>query len=332
MCCGIGPKKEQAMAQDVEIKLGDTPLKSGDTLRDDRVTARLYGKKGMPLIVVLGGISATRFVADEAQKPSGWWANMVGEQGPVDLNHFQVLGLDYAPQTTASSEIVSITTEDQAGRLCRLLDHLGIQKIAAIIGASYGGMVAQAFAIKAPKRVQALCIISAAHQPFPMGLAWRGIQRRIVRLALASGNSQEGLALARELAMTTYRSAEEFSARFDGLPTASSPTRFDVCDYLQVCGSRFAGSMPAERFLALCESIDLHRIEPEHISTPAWLIASDTDQLAPPSQMREFKARLGGVATLHTLNSRFGHDAFLKETEALGKLLHSFTQEVRHGG
>ncbi|MDQ7019925.1 MAG: homoserine O-succinyltransferase [Robiginitomaculum sp.] len=318
------------MAQDVDVFLDHPALQGGDTPMGDHIRARLYGKKDAPLIIVLGGISATRFIADEAGQPAGWWPAMVGEGSPIDLRKTQVLGLDFAPQSHGDGSAIALSTQEQASRLRSVLDHLGIETAAAIIGASYGGMVALAFAKDTPARLGALCVISATHRPFPLGVAWRGIQRRIVRLAIQAGRPEDGLALARELAMTTYRSAEEFTERFEAMPTGANPTRFDVCDYLMACGAKFSSTMSAERFMALSESIDLHRVEPEDIKTPALLIASRSDQLAPPAEMQILQSRLGGPSDLVTLDSPYGHDAFLKETKALGSLLSAFINEQCH--
>ncbi len=318
------------MAHDVEVNLGDHTVQSGAVLIGDVVRGRLYGKAGAPIIVVLGGISATRFVAQTHQGMPGWWSAMVRDHGPIDLTQTQVLGLDFAPGDQDTDQDIPITSFDQAKRLEALLNHLGIAKVKAIIGASYGGMVALAFAKSAPTRIENLCIISAAHQPFALGVAWRGIQRRIVRMALEAGRPEEGLALARELAMTTYRSAEEFSARFDGRPSDTLPHGFDVCEYLVACGRKFSTTMSARRFLALSESIDLHNVRPEDITTPALLIASRSDQLAPPSQMQGLHDRLCGRAKLLTLDSPFGHDAFLKETESLGTILAALAYEKHY--
>ena len=64
------------------------------------------------------------------------------------------------------------------------------------------------------ERVEQLVVISAADRAHPMATAWRSVQRRIVRFALAAAGPAEGLELARALAMATYRSPEEFAARF----------------------------------------------------------------------------------------------------------------------
>ena len=80
--------------------------------------------------------------------------------------------------------------------------------------------------------------------------------------------------------------------------TSSDPSLFDICDYLGARGDDFAERMDAERFLLLSESIDLHRVMPEKISTPALLMTAISDQLAPLPDMRELRDRLSGPSEL----------------------------------
>ncbi len=312
------------MPRDIETRLGDNRLQRGCVLKDDVVMGRLYGPKDAPVIVVMGGISASRFVADGSKGRRGWWSTLVRKGGPIDLKKFQVLGLDFAPSVETDNRPDCITTFDQAARLKALLDDLKIKKLAAIIGSSYGGMTALAFAQDYPDRVEQVCVIGAAHKPYPIGVAWRGIQRRAVRLGIEAGRPKEGMKLARELAMTTYRTPEEFADRFDLAETATSPSQFDICDYLGARGDAFAELMDAQRFLALSESIDLHRVEPEAIKTPTLLMNAISDQLAPLTNMRELRDRLGGPSELFTFTSLYGHDAFLKEYDAMGPRLAEF--------
>jgi len=77
-----------------DVGATDTVLERGDTLRGDVAHARMYGQEGAPIIVVLGGISATRFVADGGRNNRGWWSTLVRDGGPIDLSKFQVLGLE----------------------------------------------------------------------------------------------------------------------------------------------------------------------------------------------------------------------------------------------
>lgn len=316
------------MARDIDFNIGTHTLQRGCDIRDDVVLGRIYGNEDGPAVVVMGGISATRFVADGGRLDRGWWGRLVHKGGPIDLSRFHVIGMDFAPNLGSEHCPDAITPLDQAARLKALLDAQGISKVAAIIGSSYGGMSALAFAQHYPEALGQLCVIGAAHRPYPIGVAWRGIQRRIVRLGIEAGHPKAGLKLARELAMTTYRTPAEFADRFSLAETRSDPVMFDICDYLGARGDAFAAEMDAQKFLALSESIDLHRIEPEAIKTPTLLMTAISDQLAPLPEMRELRDRLGGPSELFTFNSLYGHDAFLKEYDAIGPRLAEFCDSL----
>jgi len=312
------------MPYDIETHLGDWTLERGCTISGDVVRGRLYGNPDGPLIIVTGGISADRFIADGGRKGLGWWSPLVRAGGPIDLDEVQVLGIDFAPGNAACPE--TITTRDQGHRIAAIIEDHNLD-VAGFIGSSYGGMCGLALAQYWPDHIGSLCIISAAHKPFSIGVAWRGIQRRVVRLGLAAGDPEAGLKLARELAMTTYRTPEEFADRFTLQETANAPYKFDICDYLESRGDAFAEHMEAERFLALSESIDLHRVEPEEIAHPTLLITAISDQLAPLQDMRELRDRLAGPAELFTMTSLYGHDAFLKEFDAMSPALAKWCKE-----
>lgn len=320
------------MARNIDYTHNLTRLERGGQINTDTIRARLYGQKDAPLIIVLGGISANRFVADGGRFNRGWWSPLVHKGGAIDLTRFQVLGYDYASiqHPPNPNNPYAITTADQAQRLNLILEHMQIDKVAACIGASYGGMVGLKFAQQYPDKLERLCVISAAHKPYPIGVAWRGIQRRIVRLANASGQARHGLTLARELAMTTYRTAEEFANRFSLQESATEPSRFDICDYLNARGQAFATHMQTEHFLSLSESVDLHQCIPEKITTPTLLMSAISDQIAPIADMRELRDRLAGKAELFTFTSLYGHDAFLKEYDIISVRLKTFCKDIKH--
>jgi homoserine O-acetyltransferase len=304
-------------------------LHHGGELPQPRLAWRLAGRSAGPVICALGGISAHRRVFDAEQPRAGWWWEVAGPGRVLDSTRVRILGIDYlggsADSTgpSAGEPFPSLSSYDQAEALRRLLDHLGIERLQAITGASYGGMVALAFAERYPARVQRLLVISAADRSHPMATAWRSVQRRIVRFALSLERPAEGLQLARALAMATYRSPEEFAARFGHLPRRlDGEWVFPIEEYLFARGRDYAGRYRPESFLCLSESIDLHAVDASRIVTPTTVVAVREDQLVPIADMRALAARLPR-ARLHELSSPHGHDAFLKEAGALEPIFES---------
>ena len=331
----LPPRRAIALPEPAPARTGvlrpsaSLPLEHGGVLHDARIGWRLHGDAGRPLVVVLGGISADRHVAACDDQPhAGWWQPMIGRGRPVDLDGVCVLGVDWLGGFGASTgprageDFPVVGSRDQADAIALVLDALGVATADAVVGASYGAMVALALAARHPARVGRVVAISGAHGTHPFATALRSVQRRTVRLGLASGTARRSLELARALAMVTYRSAEEFAARFDGAPswTADGP-RFPVEDYLLHAGATFADRCPPESFLCLSTSIDLHRVDPAAITAPTTLVAVDGDLLVPPGQMRELHASLAGPAALHEIPSPYGHDAFLKEIDAIGGIV-----------
>ena len=311
-----------------------TVLARGGRLERPEIAWELCGRDGAPVVVVLGGISAHRHVtATRSATGAGWWSELVGPGIAIDTRRLRVLSFDYlggngrstGPRCHPQRPFPTVTTDDQADVLAHLLDHLEIARLGAIVGASYGGMVALAFAARHPRRLGRLVAISAADRSHPQATALRSVQRGIARLGLARGASEEGLALARALAMVTYRSPAELEQRFDGPPSwdeGSSTPRFPVEGYLQARGERFAAGFDPHAFLCLSESLDLHRVDPRAIATPTTLVSVRSDQLVPPAQISGLARRLAGPCRLIEIDSIYGHDAFLKEVETVSRLLH----------
>jgi homoserine O-acetyltransferase len=278
------------------------------------------------VVAALGGISAGRYVT--GSEPRGWWADVVAPCGALDTDRFQILGFDFlggSGETTGprrgQTDFPSISAFDQVAVLTALLDHLDIPQLHALIGASYGAMVALAFAERVPQRVKRIIAISGADRTHPMSTAWRSVQRATVRYALSKNDGPEGLRLARALAMATYRSSQEFSARFNAPPKqVDGRFEFPVESYLLSRGDAYAASYIPEAFVCLSESIDLHRVDASRIRVPVTLVAVREDQIVPLADMQALKSKLAGPAKLIELSSLYGHDAFLKEIDALAQV------------
>ncbi len=289
------------------------------------------GPRNAPVIIALGGISAGRHVAATPTNASaGWWDGVAGPGLAIDSCRYRVIGVEFQDGgrgETGHPERI-ITTFDQADAIAALLDELGIDVVHAVVGASYGGMVALAFAERYGARLKQLVVLAAAHEPDPNATAVRVIQRRTVELGLDTGREREALTLARGLAMTTYRGEREFAERFDasaGAPDIhGADATFPIERYLRHAGARFAEQCTPERFLALSLSADLHRVSPENIHVPTTIVAFEGDRVVPRRQTLALAARLGTPLTdiAHVdVRTRFGHDGFLLEVDAVSAVL-----------
>ena len=303
---------------------GHRPLHHHGALRDVRIAWRLTGPEEAPVVCALGGISAHRRVCLTPQPREGWWCEIAGPGKPLDSDRFRILSFDFLGGSGESTgpapgagDFPSISTFDQARALEQLLDALGIGALRAIAGGSYGGMVGLAFAERFPDRVANLLVIGASDRAHPMSSAWRSTQRRMVRFGIQTGHPAQGMELARALAMTTYRSAEEFAARFDGpAELIDGRFQFPVEQYLAARGRDYAALYCPEAFLCLSESIDLHRVDVARIFVPTTVVGIREDRLVPLPDIRAMVARLQ-QGRLHEMSSVFGHDAFLKEADQL---------------
>lgn len=307
----------------------ELPLAHGGRLHGASLAFERQGPPDAPVVVVLGGISAGRHVSAHSRVPGpGWWEGFVGDGLSIDTRQVQVLSFDWlggagsSTAPAAGEAFPFVGTEDQAAALAHLLDALRIDRLAAFVGSSYGGMVGLQFAARFPARLAKLCTLGAAHRSHPQASAWRAVQRGIVELGLQSGRGGDALALARQLAMTTYRTPGELRDRFGGAPgLVGGRWRAPVQDWLDARGAEFARDWLPEQFLCLCASIDAHRVEPAAVAVPTWLCSFVGDQLVPPADVRELAAGLSKLRDLREIRSRYGHDGFLKERLAVGALL-----------
>lgn len=286
--------------------------------------ASVTGPKDAPAMVVMGGISSNRFPCRDRHSRPGWWSEFAGEGGAVDPRNHRIIGLEFIADESGE---IAPSTRDQSEVIGAVLDAVGVQRAHAIVGASYGGMVALGFGEHFPARVECLVIVSASAEAHPTATAMRELQRRVVAFGLSRGAGAEGLALARAIAMMTYRCPEEFEARFaGGIDSERALATSEPGEYLLARGNAYPKVMSPGRFVSLSAAIDRHRCEPERIGVPALIIGSDTDQVVPPSQLESLASRYGGPVILHMLRSGFGHDMFLKQQPEIAELARPFLE------
>ena len=317
------------------------------------------GPAEAPLIVALGGISAHRRPC--SAEGNGWWESQCGTGKPLDTQRYRVLGIDWlggcdqstgprsyevpAPREARQSlplpceagegegsgpDFPAISTADQARALLLLLNRLGVRRVHLLVGASYGGNVAQHLAALLGDRLRKLVLLSAAHCPAQFGLGLRHIQRAILDLG---GETPEALALARSLAVLCYRTTEGVEQRFaedasrDGRsrPSVASAALGllpgGVVGWLQHHGEKFSRRFDTAAYRCLGRSLDGHQIDPETIRAATTVFAVREDLTVPLSLLHEYVARAGENCQLVEISSAHGHDAFLKEEAAVSAIL-----------
>ena len=293
-----------------------------------RLDYELVGPADAPVVFVAGGISAHRHVAANALDGAPGWAEGLLDAGrTLDASRTRILAFDYVGACGGID--APIDTADQADAIALLLDALGIDAVDAFVGYSYGALVGLQLAARHPHRLRKLVAASGAHRPHPYASAWRALQRKAVALGQLQCADEQGLSLARQFAMLSYRTPEEFGERFAGPPVlANGHVRVAAEDYLDAAGARFVARIPATAWLRLSESIDLHAVDPASIHVPTLVIAVEGDRLVPLEDAVALVEGLGRNGRLRVLRSQYGHDAFLKETDRIDGFL---ATELRTG-
>jgi homoserine dehydrogenase len=329
----------------------------GQTLEDVSLSGWAYGPElgTAPVVVVIGGITASPFpLGDgrgEAQGGSDpWWPALFGPD-LIDPARMTVLcpcwpgngstwrGFDdpsalpdaQDPSVGNPGATPAISVLGLADLVAAWLDGCGVSTPVTFVGASLGGMVGVAFAVRHPDRCGRLITISAGLRPDGWGTATRHLQRELVRDAIRNGDVATGMSRARQLGMLTYRGRDELDTRFGKFePGLDRPP---VAEYLEHHGRRFAERFPVKTFLLLSESIDRGALGTDPKTRRALLerVTADTIVVGVPGDMlfpwalqvelhRELQAA-GAQSSLWTLDSLFGHDAFLADQERLAELL-----------
>ncbi len=314
--------------------LGAFALEAGSTLSVTLAYRHDGPGPDAPQVMVIHALTGSADAAGD------WWAPLIGPGRSLDTDRVGVLcanllGGRYGstgPTTTdpATGEPFGAafpqpSARDEARTLWALGDRLGIQRFALVAGGSLGGMIAYEVALERPDRVDHLLPVAAPAATGALAIAWNHIQLQVVdRLGL------DGLAIARQLAMTTYRSEVDFAARFGRAVQADG--RFAVNSYLDHQGDKLVDRFDPETYRVLARIMDGHDIGRGRggiVEAFRRLAASDVgltglgiegDLLYGPAQVRtavDEAAAAGVDATYRELMSIKGHDAFLTEWDQL---------------
>ncbi len=321
--------------------LGSFELADGTVLPELTVAYRHDGPPPgeAPQVVVVHALTGSADAAGD------WWAPLIGPGLALDTDRLGVLcanllggrygttgptSIDPRSGMPWAAEFPAITTRDQAAAQWALLDAVGIAEVALIVGGSLGGMVALEAAAQRPAAVRHVMPIAAPAATGPMAMAWNRLQ-----IALIDALGLEGLSLARQLAMTTYRSEADFAERFgrsvepDGRPSIVSyldyqgrklTERFDPATYRTLAGAMDRHDIGARR-----DGIDGAFARLAMAGVQVTGVGIQDDILYGPRQVRELvdaAVRAGiDAARYREIASTKGHDAFLVEWDQLTQLL-----------
>jgi homoserine O-acetyltransferase len=340
-------------------------LSCGRTLANPTLHYAVYGRLNTAqdnAVLVCHALSGSARVGD-------WWPELFAPDGLLHLETDCVLcvnllgscygstgpgSLDPESGNAYGPDFPLVSIRDNVRAQARLLDSLGIARLRLVLGGSIGGMQALDWSIEYPERVERAAIIAVAPLS-AMGLALNHLQRKAIQQDpeweaghyLPQRPPRRGLALARQIAMLSYKSASLFDERFGRNPNRNGEDprglddlgggliggRFDIAGYLDHQGQRFIDRFDANAYLAILRTMDTW--DPLHgASSPAEVfggiharltfVGISSDWLFPPQTVRDFAyaIRAAGVpADYREMSSDHGHDAFLAEQAELVRLL-----------
>jgi homoserine O-acetyltransferase len=336
------------VARQIERQVQRVPyfeLECGTVLRDVEQHYTLDGElnqAGDNLVVIFHSLTGE-------PTPREWWPGVVGPGAIIDPERYAVLcpnllgscygttwqGVEPAGTGTAgvgtahahdSAVRPPITTRDMARLIATLVEELGAGSVALATGGSLGGMVALEWAATFPALSRAVVSFAAPAAHTAQAIAWNQVQRTALELGESAANAEAGLALARMVAMISYRTAIEFDARFGR--ERRDDGRFQMQSYLDHHGEKLVRRFDPASYRTLVDAMDAHDL------------ARGRDDVA--SALRAFRGHLVGVgipgdllyaeddvrrwtdaasATYRAIHSPHGHDAFLLETAQVAAIV-----------
>lgn len=302
-------------------------LESGAVLEDVRLAYHLDGPPDAvhdDLVLVFHALTGSADAAGD------WWRAVIGPGLAIDTDHRAVLcanlpGSCYGstgPWEPARRPFPALTTRDMGGLAGRLVESLGVRSVALATGGSLGGMVALEWAASDPVRTRRTVAIAAPAAHTAAAIGWNHVQREAIRLA----GPEAGLALARMIAMQTYRTPAEFEARFGREPREAGG--YQVESYLAHQGRKLVDRFDAHSYVALTRAMDAHDVGRGRGGVAAALapvgarlvgVGIPGDRLYAAEEVRAWTRAAG--AQYVEIDSVYGHDAFLLEPDQVGAIL-----------
>ncbi len=368
------------------------PLQSGAALRDYSLSYETYGTLNADksnAVLVCHALNASHHVAGiyaGQDKSEGWWDNMIGPGKALDTNQFFVIGVNNLGSCFGSTgpmhtnpdtgqvygaDFPVVTVEDWVNAQARLLDALGIQTLAAVMGGSLGGMQALSWTLQYPSRMRHAVVVASAPNLTAENIAFNEVARRAIVTDpdfhgghfYAHGTvPKRGLRIARMIGHITYLSDDVMNEKFgrklkastlDALAqTSAQPyqystleAEFQIESYLRYQGDKFAEYFDANTYLLITRALDYfdpartYGGDLSHALAGATckflLVSFTTDWRFSPKRSREIvKALLDNKRTVSyaEIDAPHGHDAFLLDDARYMGVISSYFDSVAKEG
>ena len=356
------------------------PLAAGAAFGPYELKVETYGALNAArsnAVLVCHALNASHHVAGhyaDAPDDLGWWDNMVGPGKPLDTDRFFVIGVNNLGSCFGSTGPMSIdpvsgrpwgarfplvTVEDWVDAQARVADALGIERFAAVMGGSLGGMQALAWSIRYPERLAHCVVIASAPKLSAQNIAFNEVARTAIRTDpdfhdgdfYAHGVvPRRGLRVARMIGHITYLSSEDMAKKFGRARRGSAghedwsfnyDVEFEVESYLRHQGDKFSDYFDANTYLLITRALDYFDPARAHggdlaaALAPArarFLLASfTTDWRFDPSRSREIVEALvanGRDLAYAEIDAPHGHDAFLLDDARYHAVVRNYFERV----
>ena len=357
------------------------PLQCGASLRAYDLSYETYGtlnKDRSNAVLICHALNASHHVAGTyagQDKSEGWWDTMIGPGKPVDTNQFFVIGVNNLGSCFGSTgpmqtnpdtgkiygaDFPVVTVQDWVNAQARLMDALGIQTLAAVMGGSLGGMQALSWTLQYPERVRHAIVVASAPNLTAENIAFNEVARRAIvtdpdfyegHYAARGVLPKRGLRIARMIGHITYLSDDVMNEKFgrqlkeissvhtSGYKFSTQDVEFQIESYLRYQGDKFAEYFDANTYLLITRALDY--FDPAKAfggdlsaalakATARFLIVSfTTDWRFAPARSREIvKALLDNQCDVSyaEIDAPHGHDAFLLDDARYMGLVRSYFQ------